>query len=924
MTTPLKGMPNTKDAWKAHMETTTGQKTVDLSRADKLGLDQATIDKLHKADANGDGHLDWDEAWKAFDSFDGNGDAGSVDLDKLGKSDKAAAFAQGLTTLAGANQTANAARAVGGFDPTVAHIYTVDGRTIEFPPDALAKPAVVDKDNLGRPTLSFQLTDGTDGRLTKDPTKGWLATIDGKDYVAELGTTGKVVIKGVLTDDPKNKLVEGHAFSIKVGSGTPTYFANDRATSYTLDPTGKVVMKNGAPGTASIEAEGASRFETAWIGAGNQTMEYTTHFKDGRQTALRWSGKNDYAVRGEGGTWNKLDVPADRQLYSKLTVRPDGSVMAETYPKMGEGVKVDVYDKEGKLTKTLDYSTDAERSQRKSEGVAAAKAGDLSGVDVTNKAYQQQIEHSLLVTSGSDYSKGWQDRALATEYGTRMGKAVRELAAAGKLAEAKALQKKVVDELLGGEAPFTDATAKRMALDAMTAEVVAAGEPIASTLLPELGAAAQAHKASEPSNVFISDKTYQAIDALAQKELAAGRPDAAKKLYDAAGSFVTTETKNLGGYKSGDKYHVLTGSGGTIALDDPPSGIAVKGYDGLATSNAAVARMKSQQLAFAETWKKEVTSLPGLKLTDAEKNQVPPSPEVMKKYFAAKYDGQMPAKMEAMRTELDAYMKVAYAHPQLNTPDDVKGWTSAGLPTLKDGRLAADCFVTNRAVAHMLSGVSGLKMSVAQNDGHTRLVVTSTDGSQGFVQSNSNTAKLEGKATDGLQSRVERTIAKSAGLQVMYGLASPLRVGASFDTGAGLTDVDAAFDKSFAASDKALADINPASADGKLRAGALKVRDVVHKYEDFKARSNALARRWIEGPVTEDLKKEKAALAAERTTLDKELASVRGQVPAEHLRFIDAQKKGGVFDLSSGDEFFANRPFILSGNELYGTGKSSW
>jgi hypothetical protein len=919
MTSPLSGMPNKRDAWTQHMETTTGQKSVDLAKADQLGLDQATVDKLHKADANGDGRLDWDEAWKAFDSFDSNGDSGSVDLDKLGKSDKALAFARGLTTLVDANKTVAGLQSKGGFDSTQAHSYTVDGRTVTFPADALAKPAVVDTDYEGRPQISFQLADGTDGRLYKDATKGWIAVVDHQHYKVDLGTSGDVQIKGLLTDNAKAKQIEGHAFTLRVGSGAATTVASDRADAMALDANTPTILKNSAPGASDIQVEGATRFEKGWIGDGNKTMEYTFHFKDGRQAALRWSGNNKYTVRADGGSWASLDVPEGRYPYAKLTLAADGTVRAETRPMMAEGSKIDVFGADGKLIKTIDFSTEEARTARKQEGAAQMKAGDAEGVALVNRAYKEQIEHGLIVAPHTALGAGWKDRTLAPGYGERMGKAIAGLAASGKLDEARALQKKVVDELNGVDSPLTDADAKRLALDAYAQQLVAAGEPVASALLPDLATQVASHKDATPSRLYMSSTTYDAVDKLAQAQVAAGKLDAAKALYSAAANSDSTERRNLDGYKSGDTFVVTTGSGGTMALDDPPNGTAVKAYTGLTTSTARIAQTKVQQLEFTQKFQASAAALPGLTLTDAEKAQVPPSPEVMKKYFAAKYDGQMPQKMADLQAELGAYLKVAYAHPQLNVPDSVKGWTGADLATLKDGRLAADCFVTNRAVAHMLSGVGGLELTGVQNDGHSRLVITSTDGSQGFVQSNDQVAKLEGKSTDSLQSRVESTIAKNAGLQVLYGMPAPIRLGSAVQTGASLTDVDAAFDASFAAAEKNLAGISTTSTDGKLRAGGEKVRDLVKRYESFRTRANDFVKKWAATPAaerTDAMKKEKDALEAEMKQLDKDLASARGQVPTSQVRFIDAQKKnGGIFDLGVGRDFFTSGQVLLINGE---------
>lgn len=928
MTSPLSGMPGTRDAWKKQMETATGQESLDLGKADKLGLDQATVDKLHKADTDGDGRLSWDEAWKAFDSFDSNGDAGSVDLTKLGKSDKALAFARGLTSLADANKTAAALHSTATFDATKAQTYTVDGRTITFPPDALAKPAVVDKDYLDRPQISFQLADGTDGRLYNDAKDGWVAVVDHQHYKVDLGSAKTLEIKGLLTDSKDGKQVEGHAFALRKDGGAWAVVANDRAESFTLNPDTGTILHNSAPGGTDIQVPaGATRFEKAWIGSGNKTMEYTAHFQDGRQAALRWSGNNKYTVRADGGDWAQLEVPEDRYPYAKLTLQADGTVRAETRPMMAEGSKVDVFGKDGKLIKTIDFSTEGERAKRKAEGAALIEAGSAEGVDLVNRAYKEQIDHGLIVSPHDDLSSGWKDRALATRYGERMGKAITALAASGKVDEAKALQKKVADELSNGH-PLGDTDAKRLALDAYAKQVIAAGEPVASALLPELASQVAANKGTEPGHLYLSDGTYDALDTLAQSQLAAGKLDAAKALYGAAANSDTTARRNLDGYKSGDTFVAKTGGGGTLALDDPPDGTAVKAYDGMSTSTASIARTKVAQIELTQRFQKEAAALPGLTLTDAEKAQVPPSPEVMKKYFAAKYDGQMPQKMGELQEELGAYLKVAYAHPRLNVPDDVKAWTSSGLPTLTDGRLAADCFVANRAAAHMLSGVGGLKITGVQNDGHSRLVVTSADGKQGFVQSNEEVAKLEGKSTDSLQSRVETTIAKHSGMQVLYGMPAPIRLGAAFETGAGLTDVDASFDASFAAAEKSLGGISATSTDGKLRAGGTKVRALVKRYESFRTRANEFTKKWVDTPVgqrTDAMKKEKDDLEAELKQLDKDLASVRGQVPSQQVLFIDAQKKnGGIFDLSLGRDFFTTGTAILiNGETSFSLGGSS-
>ena len=928
MTSPLSGMPGNKDAWKQHMETTTGTKALDLGKADQLGLDQATVDTLHKADTNGDGHLDWDEAWKAFDSFDGNGDSGSVDLDKLGKSDKALAFARGLTTLADANKAVSALRTTATFDPTTAHSYAVDGRTVEFPADALAKPAVVDKDYLDRPELRFQLADGTDGRLYKDATKGWVAVVDNQHYKVDLGTSGKIEIKGLLTDNTKAKQIEGHALSIRTNGGAWATVASDRAESITRDGSAPTLLRNKSPGAADIQVDGATRFEKAWIGDGNKTMEYTFHFKDGRQAALRWSGNNKYTVRGEGGSWSALEVPEGRYPYAKLTLQADGTVRAETHAMMSEGTKIDVFGKDGKLVETIDFSTESERSKRKAEGAAKIAAGDAAGVDLVNRAYKEQIAHGLIVAPHGSLGTGWKDQALAAGYGERMGKAVTALANSGKLDEAKALQKKIVDELAGVDSPLTDADAKRLAHDADAKQVVAAGEPTASALLHALAEQVAAHKDAEPSRLYLSDATYDAVDTLAKAQLTAGKLDAAKALYGAAANSDSTERKNLDGYKSGDTYVVKTGSGGTMALDDPPDGTAVKAFDGLSTSTARIARTKAKQIEFTQKFLKEAAALPGLTLTDAEKAQVPPSPEVMKRYFAAKYDGQMPSKMAELQDELGAYLKVAYAHPHLNVPDDVKGWTSADLATMKDGRLAADCFVMNRAAGHMLSGVGGLELTGVQASGHTRLLVTAKDGGQGFVLSNDQVAKLEGKATDKLQDRVETTIAKNAGLQVLYGMPAPIRLGTKHEAGAALTDVDAALDASYGAAKADLHGTSSTSSDGKLIAGGDKVRGLIKRYESFRSRANTFAKKWTSTPEaqrTDAMKKEKDALAAELKQLDKDLASARGQVPASQVRFLDAQQKnGGIFDLSVGRDFFTTgRVILINGETGFDTGGSS-
>ena len=174
-----------------------------------------------------------------------------------------------------------------------------------------------------------------------------------------------------------------------------------------------------------------------------------------------------------------------------------------------------------------------------------------------------------------------------------------------------ALQKKVADELSNGH-PLGDTDAKRLALDAYAKQVIAAGEPVASGLLPELASQVAANKGTEPGHLYLSDGTYDALDTLARSQLAAGKLDAAKALYGAAANSDTTARRNLDGYKSGDTFVAKTGGGGTLALDDPPDGTAVKAYDGMSTSTASIATRSPRRLATGGGGARSTWSIGGL------------------------------------------------------------------------------------------------------------------------------------------------------------------------------------------------------------------------------------------------------------------------------------------------------------------------
>lgn len=923
-TKPLQGMPATKTEWKQHMQAKTGKQSIDLDKADRLGLSKDTVDRLHKADANDDGRLDWDEAWMAFDDFDSNGDSSSVDLAKLGKNDSALAFARGLDTLQAANDTVTKLRTTKDFDPTKAQTFTVAGRSIQFPPDSLAKKPVVDKDYLDRPEISFQLADGTDARLYKDDKQGWVAVVDHRHFKVDVGESGQIEIRGVLKNDPKNKVMDGHALQIRNDGGNWSTVSNDRATSVDLD--GGAISLNRGTRNASLEVNDAARVDSAWIGTSKSTREHTIHFRDGRQVGLRWSGKNKYTVRPEGGQWKSLEVPEGRLPYAKLKIEADGSIRAETTPGLSRGSKVDIFSPEGKLLKTQDFTSGTSRNALKAEGAAQLQKGDAAGLELVNQAYKQQIDHGLILLHG-DFSAGAKERQLAGGYGKRMGEAIGNLAAGGKTTEAQALQKKFVQDMYQSGSPMQDKEARQLALDAFSKAIIGKGEPVASQLLPELGKEVTSQKA-EPRQLYLSKSTFEALDTLAKSELGANHLDAAKALYKTAGNAaVGGSQKLLLGHVSGDTYQTTAGDGSKVALNDPPAGHRIKGFDGIEVSGRDIAKVKSSQIDFSKTFRADAQALPGLKLSASELNAVPPSPETMKTYFAAKYDGQMPAKMDEMRQELGAYLKVAYAHPQLNVPDSVKGWNSSNLPTMADGRIAADCLCMNRGVAHMLSGVSGLKIHAAENTGHARLVVTTADGKAGFIQSNANTAKLSGTGT--LRDRVSQTVSSNESLQVNWGMPAPIYLGAGFSTGQALSDVDGALDKDFDNTEKQIGGISSSSADGKQIVGGKKVTDVIQRHEAFRAKAEKFAQKWSDSPddrMSASMKKEQAELKTELEQLEKDVSSLRGDLPSNLRRFVDGQKKnGGVFEVgSAGDWLKGNSTLLMingqSGFALSGSG----
>jgi len=650
---------------------------------------------------------------------------------------------------------------------------------------------------------------------------------------------------------------------------------------------------------------------TGWqMSHSKEHVDFRLKMADGSEAIVRERGPGkpiQVKMAGEGG-WREVPV-ADGERLTGVKVNKDGSVDATTEPKTVDpvndrkaGPKVRHLDPaaDGKWTSTLtsNLSTKEARDLSVDAGQARLAKGDAGGVRDMARAYAAKNELDYVYAADKSFvpDVAIKDRNAA-DFGARSGKEIARLHSEGKTEQAKVLQKEFATQL---GTTFPDPAQRQRALDTYTGEVLDRGPKTATDLLPALA------KDIAPKHAHLGANSFDKLSTMADAELAAGNKDSAKVLWNFAKKASAEGSRDYlpGAKPVNGELWVPTGNGGNMALKEmtPGSG-EIEVNHGRQIGNAAVADVKAGQLEYSAKFVASAKSLPKLQLTDAELNGVPPTPEVMKKYLAAKYDGKMPDKFPQLQSEMTEYMNVGFAHTKLDVPDDNKAWQSGDLPRTSDGRLAGDCMVMNRAVTGMLSDVRGLDMRAVETDGHTRLVVSDSKG-RGFVQSNENVVALARGSS--LESRVESTIAKTPSLQVVHGMPSPVELGAPI---AG-DDFDASRAVAAGKLDKLTGN------EAKMRASGGPVRDALHHADAFRLRSEAFFIRYQEAKPDQrkKMESERQSMATEYAGLQTEI----GQLPTAGMKsFVEGQRKSGALNFSTeAAEFYNKKTPTIGANSI--------
>lgn len=838
--------------WLAEMQQQNGE-VLDLSRAQALGVSADVAAALRRADINGDGRLSWSDVWTTLRAPD---QAGAL----------AAPQPAGTTTYA--------------------------GRAFRFPAGTLAEPPTVKEDG-----LHLRFTDGTQARLKKDGDH-WNVVLDGRIYTATLPAGGAVELRAIAADRPTDHAVRGHALEIRVSGGAWALVANADARAERLEANGEMIINN----QGSVFAPGAERVESVPMRAGGERyVQLTLHYPDGRRIQLEIH-QNRYLL--QVGDERRIIPRAHDDLTHNLRLDRAGAITVETINlaqpaeagTRAPGPLIRRYEPGSTDPVTLNLTTPAERTARIDEALASLRAGDATAASRLLVAYDARADYDVPPTLNAATQARFD---AARSLGQSAAAAIAELARTNPAAALTA-QRALLDALARTPRLYQEDSA-RLFVDAY---VTALGPN--APLLEDLATRARGDVALR-ERLYVSPATDRSLATFASTRVSAGDLDGARRVQSfLAQALSDARTPLVPGTPNGDAYDVALPGGGTLALSGVDDPAEARGYAGLASPPAKIAAMRVRQIDFALAFRRNIEALPAearATFSAADLAAVPPTPEVMQRYFTARYDGRMPAAMAELQSELRSYLQVAYLHPHLDVPDTFPGWGST-LPQSADGRLIADCAVMARATAHLLSGVSGLKMAAVANDGHLRLVVTSADGRRGFVQSNDALAELPARPA-ALEGRVNAAIARNADLRVLMGLPAPVKIGTVIDA----ATVDASFGQSRDAAHAALRDLSGTPA--RLRAAGVAVRPVMGRFSAFRADAEAFYQRWQAASPTErdGMVAERSRLLARYRSLERE-ANTLPTDPSTMAAFVrEMRRDGGMFNLGYGLDFLEGRPF---------------
>lgn len=671
-----------------------------------------------------------------------------------------------------------------------------------------------------------------------------------------------------------------------------------------------------------FEAHNVMQFELFQIvdeNYGNKFAEVGLTFAGGKKVALLLMPRRRFKVKLEKGAWSPV-VPFDFSMNQPvMRILPTGEIQFEGTVRASAriGTKRTIIDAKSLISgpeihhfrlvnkkwvkHITDFSTQDARIAQGAKGGKTLMKGDVKGLAQLERAYKERIEHDRISYQSFDPEPRGKDREVhfAEAYGETVAKAVVHLFGQKKLSTAKAIQKAFVDRLFSFEtSPFKDYWAISKVLNGYYKIVIATENvPFILQMLPPLNESVM----DNGNEAALDHKGSLQLRKLAEAELVAGRRDQALKLFQLGASTHSMSQSNqlLGGKVSpdGTKYIVKTAGGKTLYLDMVMDGVTMD-YDGLSSLDNDYASVRARQITFSNQWKVRAEKLKIF--SPDELAQLPPTAEVMQRYFTAKYNKRMPGAFIEMRTELKEYMDAAFLHSVIDVPDQKQIWNSQQLPQAADSRWVGDCGVMTRAVLNMLKGISGIEFRPIVSSGHIRLLVITKNQREGLVESNSVVRELLKGGS--LKRRVERTIGKFSGLQVLHNMPESLSVGPRVKRTT-KQSLDDALDTSTNAAEKKRPTINP-----RLYKEGEAMTSIIHRYDNFTSRRYTfLSREWpSKGERVfigrkADLNKKRADLAKEQGKLLADLNKINIRSTrmkqfkkkiAEKIRYYEAFLKG--------------------------------
>ncbi|MCC6806615.1 MAG: hypothetical protein IT381_04260 [Deltaproteobacteria bacterium] len=857
--------------WLQQMQSENGER-LDLSRAAALGVPADVATALRRADINGDGNLSWPDVWAALQST------------RRSTEPTALATPQGQRGVAANGRTSGAESVSYG------------GQTFRFPAGALREPPRVQSDG-----VHLRFSDGTDAVVAKEGER-WNITMDRLIYHPKLPPGATIELRPMAADRPNEGFARGHAVELRAAGGAWSVLAtpNVRVHALTDDPI--ITPSNFAP----VTAPGASRVEVTTMRTSDERYtRLSLTYPDGSRAHLDLHHDRYVLVVGDE---RRVIMREGNEIPRELRLeRPGTLTIASENPtllaaKSGNGLTpgpiVRRYEPARAEPTEIDLQTAPARTARVNESIAAIRGGDAAATSTLASAYAAKLHSDFSMITGPVH-----DRDMSRAFGRDAGAAIAELARTSPSA-ARAAQARFLAEVSDGATPFGAEALSAVAVDAYFRALL--DEPSA---LPLLEATVAIHP--RPFSLSLTRAGHTELNRAIDARLAANDLDGARRLGLFGARTRSDEPTPLitGGTRSDTAYTLSAPDGTRIPLRGQSDPAEVRAFRGLETAPGAVAHTRAHQIAFSAAFRANVAALPEAaraQFNASELAAVPPTPEVMQRYFAARYGGRMPAAMNELQNELGDYMRCAFVHPGLGVPNDLEVWNSRQLPHAADGRLIGDCVVMNRAVVHMLSGVPGLRMRAAIADGHSRLVVTTPDGQKGFVQSNDAFFALPARPP-ALLARVMSTIERHSELQVLFGMPAPLRLGGelSTDDPSLAAEADARFKASRGDAHQALDALT--GTQRRLRKTGNDVRPLIHRFGAFRADADAFFLKWSATPV-----QERAALDGERETLNRRYLGLMREVqalprdPSAMAAFVrDLKTEGRMFNVGSGRDFLA-------------------